>query len=490
MSLLIIAGYECNGFAGLLRDVYVAHDCGQQAAAVLTTLTAQSTSKLLAASAVESSLFHAQLMSLTANPTVVKIGLLPNRDIALQLSQWLATLTIKPTVVLDPVMTSSSNQQTFIGEPLITIVEPLLPFIDLITPNVDELKAMVSEPYSKHTMATLAALFFDQQLGFNGALLLKGGHVNDGARTVTDALFERTEKTGLGTGLASHQWQQPKQKVELRGTGCFLSTAIACAIREGYRLLDAITLANAKLATQFQQGRTSKTQLGHHWPTTLTHYPHVTNNEVAYLPTAPFPKLDVRYGLYPVVDSSGWVKMLADSGIKTIQLRIKNQPTEVIKQEIIAAVRIAKQHSLQLFINDYWQLAIECGAYGVHLGQEDLADANLMAILAAGLRLGVSTHGDFELRLAHQIRPSYLAVGAIFPTQTKDMSGQIQGLTRLKRYRELITDIPLVAIGGINMNNIESVMQTGVNMAAVVSAITHASDPVESCEDLQRLCLG
>ena len=154
---------------------------------------------------------------------------------------------------------------------------------------------------------------------------------------------------------------------------------------------------------------------------------------------------------------------------------------------IIQAVQLSKNYQSRLFINDYWQLAIKHGAYGVHIGQEDIQAADLNAINQAGLRLGISTHGCYEFLLAQQLRPSYLAIGAIFPTKTKDMTGQIQGLENLSQLLKLATDIPLVAIGGISLQRAAQVWKTGVDSIAVVTAITEADNPEQAVADFQDI---
>ncbi len=131
-----------------------------------------------------------------------------------------------------------------------------------------------------------------------------------------------------------------------------------------------------------------------------------------------------------------------------------------------------------MFINDHWQLALEAGAYGVHLGQEDLHKADLAALAAAGVRLGLSTHGYYEILKALHFRPSYIALGAVFPTTTKVMPTAPQGLARLARYVRLLDGVvPLVAIGGIDQQVLPQVLATGVGCAAVVRAVTEAADP-------------
>ena len=167
-----------------------------------------------------------------------------------------------------------------------------------------------------------------------------------------------------------------------------------------------------------------------------------------------------------------------------MQLRVKQGSQEDIRQQIKEAIELVKHTDCQLFINDYWELAIELGAYGVHLGQEDIDTANLSAIRSAGLRLGISTHGFAEIQRVRALNPSYIALGHIFPTNTKDMPSKPQGVARLEKYVQLCDGIPTVAIGGINLSRIGDVAKTGVNGIAVVSAITQAAHPLKAYQAL------
>lgn len=204
----------------------------------------------------------------------------------------------------------------------------------------------------------------------------------------------------------------------------------------------------------------------------------------------PFASTEKKLGLYPVVDSIEWIERLLKIGVTTLQLRIKDKQPEDVEQEIIEAIRLGKQYHARLFINDYWQLAIKHQAYGVHLGQEDLDIADLNAIKQAGLRLGVSTHDQMELQRAKALRPSYIALGHIFPTTTKDMPSKPQGLKALKHQVEQTPDFPTVAIGGISLERVSDVIATGVGSVALVSAITKASDWQKVTRKLLELVEG
>jgi thiamine-phosphate pyrophosphorylase len=194
-----------------------------------------------------------------------------------------------------------------------------------------------------------------------------------------------------------------------------------------------------------------------------------------------------RLGLYGVMPDSDWVKRMVDAELPTVQLRFKSDDKSKIKKQIAQAVAAIEGSKTLLFINDYWQEAIDAGAYGVHLGQEDMQTADLEAIRIAGMRLGLSTHGYAEMVYADRFCPSYIAMGAVFPTPIKQMPTAPQGLGRIYEYAKLMSHYPLVAIGGIDETSIHAVAQSGVGSVAVIRAITHAKDPKAAVKHLQEL---
>lgn len=206
--------------------------------------------------------------------------------------------------------------------------------------------------------------------------------------------------------------------------------------------------------------------------------------------TTSFPATPHKLGLYPVVDSLIWIARLLEAGVTTLQLRIKDLSEHQVETDIAAAIALGKHYQARLFINDYWQLAIKHQAYGVHLGQEDLATADLAAMQQAGLRLGISTHDDVELARARAVQPSYIALGHIFPTQTKQMPSDPQGLAELTRHVANLQSYPTVAIGGISYQRVPAVLACGVGSVAVVSAITQAPDWRLATAQLLKLIEG
>ncbi len=189
-----------------------------------------------------------------------------------------------------------------------------------------------------------------------------------------------------------------------------------------------------------------------------------------------FPPCIAPLGFYAVVPSVEWVARCVDAGADTIQLRNKDLQGEDLRTAIQACVDLTRNSNSQFFVNDYWQLAIECGAYGVHLGQEDMDVADLAAIASAGLRLGLSTHSTEEMDRALSVHPSYVACGPIYATTTKKMSASPRGLERLRAYVQQAGDTPTVAIGGIDLDRTPGVLSTGVSSVAVVRGVTEAED--------------
>jgi thiamine-phosphate pyrophosphorylase len=180
---------------------------------------------------------------------------------------------------------------------------------------------------------------------------------------------------------------------------------------------------------------------------------------------------------YPVVDSVAWVTRLAALGVGTIQLRAKDLDDARALQIVSDALAAVAGTATKLVVNDYWRVAIVAGARHLHLGQEDLADADLKAIRDAGLTLGLSTHDDAELETALRAQPDYIALGPIFPTTLKSMRFAPQGIARISEWKRRVGDIPLVAIGGIKLEQAGEIFAAGADSIAVVSDVTQNTDP-------------
>jgi thiamine-phosphate pyrophosphorylase len=180
---------------------------------------------------------------------------------------------------------------------------------------------------------------------------------------------------------------------------------------------------------------------------------------------------------YPVVDSVAWVERLTKLGVGTIQLRAKDLDDSQSLQIVSDALAVTNGTKTRLVVNDYWRAAIVAGAKHLHLGQEDLVDADLKAIRDAGLTLGLSTHDDTELETALRAKPDYIALGPIFPTTLKSMRFAPQGIPKITEWKKRVGTIPLVAIGGIKLEQAPAIFAAGADSIAVVSDVTQNADP-------------
>jgi thiamine-phosphate pyrophosphorylase len=197
-----------------------------------------------------------------------------------------------------------------------------------------------------------------------------------------------------------------------------------------------------------------------------------------------FPACPKALGVYAVLPTANWVGRMARAGVPTLQLRYKSDDADAVRREVQAAVEAVRGTDALLFINDHWREAIAAGAYGVHLGQEDMEIADFQAIRAAGLRLGLSSHGYAEMVRADKLSPSYIAMGAVYPTTLKRMATAPQGPGRLAAYARLMRDYPGVGIGGISAAELPEIKATGVGSLAVVRAITAQNDPEQAAQNL------
>jgi thiamine-phosphate pyrophosphorylase len=186
------------------------------------------------------------------------------------------------------------------------------------------------------------------------------------------------------------------------------------------------------------------------------------------------PGLDV---FYPIVPDAAWLARILPLGVRTVQLRVKGAPPATVAREIAAGLELCRRHGCQLIVNDYWREALAAGADFVHLGQEDLAGADVAALKVRGARLGISTHSPEELAIALATEPDYVALGPIYETKLKVMQWAPQGLDRIADWRRRIGALPLVAIGGLTPERADAVLAAGADSLAVVTDFITNADP-------------
>ena len=500
MSQLVwtIAGSDSSAGAGIQADLHSIKALGADGCCVISAVTAQNSLTVRLVEAVSAKMFTQQMECLAEDmpAKVIKIGLLASIEhvqiLAEKLAEFKRTWAEPPFVIYDPVAVASTGDNMVeqgIGE---VIKATLLPHIDLLTPNASEVFALSGHMLISGESLKPAA----QKLIAMGckSVLIKGGHFQLLDNIALDYWTDGVREIALSSDRLTD--------VQTHGSGCTLASAIAATIAQDYFIEDALVIAKAylnqglKASRKLGQGEGAVAHCG--WPTELADFPEVVlpESKAGYeldLPGnleagAGFVSCGTtELGLYPVLNSVEWLEKVLKLGVKTLQLRIKEKQAAQVEQQIIDAIALGKKYNARLFINDYWQLAVKHNAYGVHLGQEDIESADLPLIADAGLRLGISTHGYYELLRAKQLKPSYIALGHIYATQTKEMPSNPQGLERLQKYSDLLEGIATVAIGGINLQRASAVHATGVGSIAVVSAITGSDDPKLVIESFQAI---
>lgn len=438
----------------------------------------------------ELALLNTASMSST-RPSTIKIGVLDTAshiDILVRFLQVHKQRYPALSVIYEP-LTITLTEMVKPNNGLTTAIKAgLLPLIDVLILTQDDTGVDAADLFS----ATKKAITSLLKSGVKGvcaqAIYVNTVFTND--TVVNNNTHDELQSVMLDVYIDAQReilLSSPVSRLDLLSraehSGVF-SAALATIIGQDYPVDDALVVARAYL-----------NQAENVWPTDREYFPQVVlpntvlgdqlgleqQMQLAY----DFAPCDInRLGLYPVVDTVAWLEKVLQQGVKTLQLRIKDKTPAEVVADVKTAVALGRQYQARLFINDYWQLAIEHDAYGVHLGQEDMLIADFVAIKQAGLKLGLSTHGYYEILRAHQIKPSYIALGHIYPTVTKDMPSKPQGLQRLQRYADLMQDYPLVAIGGISIARAPKVAATGVGSVAVVTAITRAADYKQAIADL------
>lgn len=476
-----MAGSDSSGGAGIQADLRTFQNLGVHGCSIITAVTAQSSQKVNHIQYVSRESVQAQIKSLQRDfpPKAIKIGMLGHFSVLDQVIHYLSDYS--GYIVFDPLMTSSSGQNLFDNDlkNYLSQIKKIFPLVDIITPNISEVEKLLDIKIKSYHDIEMSA-FEILSLGAK-SVFIKGGHFTE------DNLSQDFWTNGVESFWISSKRYPNKN---YRGTGCTLSSAMAASLALGYHIKDALVIAKMYVNRGIRLSHIIHDHislLAHDaWSPEEIDLPYITHQPIHHLPKK-FKEGGLKpLGLYPVVDSTPWIKKLLPLGVKTIQLRIKNKYGTELENEIKIAVNLAHQYNATLFINDYWELAISAGAYGVHLGQDDLNTANIKLIWKAGLRLGISTHCHYEVARAHALNPSYLACGPIFPTTSKVMPFAPLGISQLQWWRKILK-YPLVAIGGININNLKDVLQTKIDGVAMISAITKAQDPIKTTEHFLRM---
>ena len=447
-----IAGTDSGGGAGLAADLRSADAFGVHLCPVVAAVTAQHSRAVTRVEPVSPDLLEAQLAALEDDmpPQAIKTGLLGSADAVATVARWVDRLRQRAPValVVDPVHAASTGAVFADDATARAYRDLLLPRASLLTPNRREAAWLLGQAAAGGPRPVPQQARALREAGAS-AVCITGGDSADLDGQVLDWL----DSPHAAGWLASARIDTP----HVHGTGCTFATAAACALALGFVAADALVLAKMATSQALRCGAAAgqgagpvRAQPGFGNDAALL--PRLSWGEQPLFTAAKMPAVSRPLGLYALVDSAQRVRQVLEAGVGTVQLRIKAPVASAeLREALHTSILAARAAGALLFINDHWQLALELGADGVHLGQEDLlalADSERAMLAASGLAVGISSHSLWELCRARSLAPRYIACGPVWPTATKAMPWRPQGLENLAWWCAM-AGVPVVAIGGI-----------------------------------------
>jgi hydroxymethylpyrimidine kinase/phosphomethylpyrimidine kinase/thiamine-phosphate diphosphorylase len=450
-----IAGTDSGGGAGLAADQRAAEAFGVHLCPVVAAVTAQNSMAVSQVRPVPSEWLDEQLAALATDmpPAAIKCGLLGSVDNLRVVVRWVDRLRAEHgpiPLVVDPVLGASTGR-SFVDDALLAAYrEELLPRTTLLTPNRREAALLLAEATEAADLSAAPALARAlRRLGVE-SVAITGGDGADLDGRVLD---------WIDTPHASGWLAAPRiATIHTHGTGCTFASSAAAALASSHVSADALVLAKMSTLHALRHGSAAGQGAG---PVRArpgfgldpSSVPLLSWGEESVFGIGKTVDSAEPLGLYAIVDSAARMRQVLEAGVRTVQLRIKAGAMEAaaLREEIAACVRGCRAAQAELYVNDHWELAVELGAQGVHLGQEDLlalGDDGRARLAASGLSLGISSHSLWELARARTLAPRYIACGPVWPTLTKAMPWQPQGLDNLSWWCRM-SGYPVVAIGGI-----------------------------------------
>lgn len=476
-----VAGSDSGAGAGLQADLQAFAAFRVHGCTVVAALTAQNSRAVRAIEPVSEAMLDAQLAALAEDmpPAAIKTGMLGSAGNLHVLVRWIDRLREadpRLALVVDPVLRSTTGA-SFADQALLDAYRrELLPRATLVTPNRKEAAALLGLGELRTREEVEQAARALREAGAR-AVVITGG---DDAAQFSDDYVNAPYGEGW---LRLPRVDTPHH----HGTGCVFASSAASAMALGFVAVEAAVLAKMATTEALRQAYAVGGGAGPVRPVpAFSSIENLPAMQVRAHSTKRFaPLSDNALGLYVIADSAAWIERLLAAGVRTVQLRIKDATHPRLREEVRASVAAARAAGAQLFINDHWRVAIEEGAYGVHLGQEDLAAADLDAIAAAGLRLGISTHAYWEVSRAWSLQPSYIACGPIHPTAAKAMPWIPQGNGNLAYWCKLLP-VPVVAIAGMDPQRAGDAVRAGAAGVALIRGITAAASPEAAIAGFQQ----
>lgn len=471
-SVLSIAGSDSSGGAGIQADIKTILANGCYAMTAITALTAQNTRDVLGICDTTPEFLERQIQTVCEDiiPDAVKIGMVSSVNLIHTIAKMLRKYNLK-NVVVDPVMISTSGCKLISDDAIDVLIDELFPLATIITPNIPEAELLSCQKIqTAEDMERVGQMIADK---YNVAVLLKGGH----------RICDANDLLVTGTNCIWFQGVRVDND-NTHGTGCTLSSAIASWLAKGYDLVDSVNHAKLYISQTLFHGINigkGSGPLNHGWM-----IKHTLNKT--------WSKSAIRRAmmLYAVTDNHESVdqslvekiELALKGGATMIQLRQKGMTFEQFLEAARQAKILTDAYHVPLIINDNVMVAALVDADGVHLGQDDMDIKEARKILGYNKIIGLSAHNISEAELAQINGADYIGVGAVFNTTTKDHTIPVSFET-LQTICNTVS-IPVVAIGGLNAENIKKLKNSGIAGVALVSAVFGSKDILKTTADLYK----
>ncbi len=478
--VLLVGGSDSSAGAGIQTDLKFINVLECEGLFAITALTAQTHQKVFDSGEVSNIHFQNQLktaLDLLGEEGVIKTGMFCSLDKVKSFYQMIKDHNYK--LVCDPVFESSSGNVLLSDEGVKFFKDFILPRVYVLTPNIPEAEVLCGFPINSEEDMQKAIDYLKNH--GPKVIYLKGGHLEEKENDIYDLLYVNGKTYWVGA--KRYPFKSP------RGTGCALASSIAAGLALGLDAEDSVILAKINLQKSIRKCRKEG---DYRILRTQSFIEDLIEDDMVWVgkKTLHFPKLKFESSgphLYPIVERAEMIERLGS--IPMVQLRIKDLEGNDLENEIVKAIEVCQKNKIKLYINDFWELAVKHGAFGVHLGQEDLETADLKLLSEKGISLGLSSHCYFEAAKISWINPSYVALGPIFHTALKAMNFTPQGVKTLRVWKKLF-DCPIVAIGGINLDRIEQVLEGSADIISVVRDITLNQDPKKRVLQLTKAIKG
>lgn len=467
ITTLTIAGSDCSGGAGIQADIKTMSALGCYAASVITSVTSQNTSGVYGIYNVPSAAISSQIKSVMDDirPMAIKIGMVNDSDSVKAIADSLYHYKIR-NLIIDPIMVSSSGVSLMNKDTIKIFCDRLVCHALLLTPNIPEAEVLSDIKITDEESISVAAT----RILKTGCryVLIKGGHIEGDIKT--DYLYTLNGDKGV---LIKKYSTPTVNTPNTHGTGCTMSSAITSYIARGLTVVSAIGKAKEFMYEALHTGAEFKIGKG---KGPVCHF----FKPEKVIPRSLYVQFITHHNEhYSYLDSA----MLAlKGGCRWIQLRMKDVSDKEFLNIAETTQSLCRKYNAVFIIDDHVDIALKIKADGVHLGKNDMPADEARNILGNGFIIGGTANTFEDIERLYCDGVDYIGCGPFRFTTTKKNLSPILGLSGyeniVNRMKAAGITTPVVAIGGIENEDIHQIMQTGINGIALSGAILNAAKPI------------